>query len=79
MLPKKVKIAQAGLYRSWEIYIQRFCRVGGVIESAPLCAPAQVATSSISFFIEPHGPTKLVGSFDRIEATRFVNAGCFFP
>lgn len=34
---------------------------------------------SVSFFIEPDGETRLVGSFDRIEATQYVNGGCFFP
>jgi hypothetical protein len=34
---------------------------------------------SVSFFIEPSGDTKLIGSFDRIEATQFVSGGCFFP
>jgi hypothetical protein len=79
VLPKKVQIAQAGLYRSWEIYIKRFCRVGGVIEASPICAPSKVLTPSVSFFIEPHGETKLIGSFDKFEATKYVNAGCFFP
>lgn len=34
---------------------------------------------SVSFFIEPDGETRLIGSFDRIEATQYVNGGCFFP
>lgn len=78
-LPKKVKMAQPSLFRSWEFYIKRFCKVGGVIEAAPLCSPAHISMPSIAFFIEPDGNVKLVGSFDRIEATTFVNAGCFFP
>lgn len=34
---------------------------------------------SVSFFIEPNGNTDLIGTFDRIEATQYVNGGCFFP
>ena len=38
VLPKKVKIAQNSLYKSWESYIQKFCEIGGVIEATPLCS-----------------------------------------
>lgn len=62
-------MAQPSLFRSWEFYIKRFCKVGGVIEAAPLCSPAHISMPSIAFFIEPDGNVKLVGSFDRIEAT----------
>jgi hypothetical protein len=34
---------------------------------------------SVSFFVEPSGETRLIGTFDRIEATQYVNGGCFFP
>jgi hypothetical protein len=78
-LPKKVKIAQPSLYRTWDDYIDRFCQVGGVIEAMPLCSVNHISMPSISFFIEPSGETRIIGSFDRIEATQFVNAGCFFP
>ena len=37
VLPKKIKIAQPSLYRNYEDYIQHFCKIGGVIEAAPLC------------------------------------------
>ena len=39
ILPKKVKIAQGDLYTSWDSYIAQFCKVGGVIEAAPMCRP----------------------------------------
>ena len=79
IVPKKAKIAMPSLYRTWDEYIKRFCKVGGVIEATPMCAPAQLSMPSVSFFIEPDGETRLVGSFDRIEATQYVNGGCFFP
>jgi len=40
ILHKKVKIAQPNLYRSFDSYITQFCKVGGVIEAAPLCPSA---------------------------------------
>jgi hypothetical protein len=55
VLPKKAKIAQPTLYRTWESYIAQFSKVGGVIEAAPLCSPQQVSSPSISFLIEPDG------------------------
>lgn len=76
---KKVFIAHPCLYRSWKEYLERFCKIGGVIEAAPYCSPAKISMPSIAFLIEPSGNIKLIGSFDRIEATRYVNAGCFFP
>lgn len=69
IVPKKAKIAQPSLYRSWDQYIQRFCKVGGVIEATPPCPPTQLSMPSVSFFIEPSGETRLIGTFDRIEAT----------
>jgi len=79
VVPKKAKIAMPSLYPSWQDYITRFCKVGGVIEAVPLCAPSQIKFPSISFFIEPNGATKIIGTFDRIEANQYVNGGCFFP
>ena len=78
-VPKKAQIAMKSLYRSWNMYIERYCHVGGVIEAAPICPLAEVSSPSISFFIEPDGEIELVGTFDRIQAIPFVNAGCFFP
>ena len=69
IVPKKAKIAQSGLYRSWDAYITRFCKVGGVIEATPVCPATQISMPSVSLFIEPNGDTKLIGTFDRIEAT----------
>lgn len=78
-IPKKVKIAQPSLFPNWESYLERFCNTGGVIEAVPLCSPNQISQPSISFFVEPSGESTLVGTFDRIEATQYVNGGCFFP
>ena len=55
ILPKKVKIAQQSLFRTWEQYMDQFCQVGGVIEAAPLCNSKAVSSPSISFMIEPDG------------------------
>ncbi len=79
VLPKKAKIASLGLYRSWEEYLDHFCRVGGVIEGAPMCPPNTLASPSIAFFIEPDGNIELIGSFDKFAAKEYINAGCFFP
>lgn len=79
LVPKKAKIAQPTLYRTWDMYIKRFCKVGGVIEATPMCSVNQLSMPSVSFFIEPNGETRLIGTFDRIEATQYVNGGCFFP
>ena len=51
VLPKKIKIAQPSLYRNYEDYIKQFCKIGGVIEAAPLCNSASVNSPSISFMI----------------------------
>ena len=79
VLPKKAKIAQPTLYRTWDSYMAQFSKVGGVIEAAPLCPAAQVASPSISFLIEPDGTIQILGSYDKFAASDFVNAGCFFP
>jgi len=79
VLPKKAKIAMPALFRSWDEFIDQFCKVGGVIEAAPMCPANQLASPSVSFFIEPDGKIELVGSFDKFAAKEFVNAGCFFP
>lgn len=76
---KKVKMAMPSLYRSWDAYLTRYCEIGGVIEAAPLCPPSHVGKPSVSFLIEPNGEVNFVGSFDKFEATKYVNAGCFFP
>lgn len=34
-VPRKVKIACPGLYKTWKEYIEAFCTIGGVIEAAP--------------------------------------------
>lgn len=78
-IPKKVSIAQKSLFNTWDQFLARFCKVGGVIEATPLCSPNLISQPSISFFIEPSGESTLVGTFDRIEATQYVNGGCFFP
>lgn len=79
ILPKKAKITQPGLYRNWDSYMIQFCKVGGVIEAAPLCPNHQVTSPSISFMIEPDGAVEIVGSYDKFSATEYVNAGCFYP
>ena len=33
----------------------------------------------MSFFIEPDGFVRLVGSFDKFNASEFVNGGCYSP
>lgn len=55
VLPKKVKIAQSTLFYNWEMYIQHFCKIGGVIEAAPMCPSNTLSSPSIAFFIEPDG------------------------
>ena len=62
-------MAMASLYRTWEQYMKRFCKVGGVIEATPMCPSSQLSMPSVSFFIEPDGNTQLIGTYDRIEAT----------
>ena len=52
---------------------------GGIIEASPSCAQNQMASPSISFFIEPNGEIDVIGSFDRFAAKQHINAGCFFP
>lgn len=80
VLPKKVKIAQPSLYKNFDAFMKEFCKTGGVIEAAPMtCQLAEVKSPSVSFFIEPSGDIKLIGSFDRFYGSDFVNAGCFFP
>lgn len=79
ILPKKVKIAQSSLFTTWDSYINLFCKVGGVIEAAPMCQSSQVQSPSVSFLIEPNGQIQVVGSYDKFAASDFVNAGCFFP
>lgn len=78
-LPKKVKITMPSLYRNWDEFSDSFFKVGGVIEAAPSCQPTQMASPSISFFVEPNGNIELIGSFDRFASKEFINAGCFFP
>ena len=79
IVPKKAKIAQPTLYRYWDEYLTQFCRIGGVIEATPMCAPNTVASPSIAFFVEPDGNIELIGSFDKFAAKEYINAGCFFP
>jgi hypothetical protein len=79
VLPKKTRIAQPNLFRNWEEYMDQFCRVGGVIEAAPMCPPNTLASPSIAFFVEPDGNVELIGSFDKFAAKEYINAGCFFP
>jgi len=79
LLPKKVKIAQPTLFRNFDEYMDHFCRVGGVIEAAPMCPPNTLASPSIAFFVEPDGNVELIGSFDKFAAKEYINAGCFFP
>jgi len=79
VLPKKVKIAQPSLYRSYDAFMEKFCKSGGVIEAAPVCSPSKVSSPSVSFMIEPHGEIAILGSFDKFYASEYVNAGCFFP
>jgi hypothetical protein len=78
-LPKKVKISMPSLFRSWDEYLQSFCKVGGVIEAAPTCLSTQMASPSIAFLIEPDGNIELIGSFDKFASREYLNAGCFFP
>merc|ERR1711981_191413 len=59
--------------------MEKFCKHGGVIESAPLCPPAKVSSPSIAFMIEPDGEIEIIGSYDKFHAVEYVNAGCFFP
>jgi hypothetical protein len=37
VLPKKIKFAQPSLFRNYDEYMKQFCKIGGVIEAAPLC------------------------------------------
>lgn len=64
-LPKKVKICMNKLYNNWEEYISQFCSLGGVIEASPTCLSNQLGYPTISFFIEPSGKIKLIGSTDK--------------
>ena len=79
VVPKKTEIAQPHLYKSFDIYMKQFCKVGGVIEAAPLCPSSQVGSPTISFKIEPNGEVIVTGSYDKFAATEYVNAGCFYP
>jgi hypothetical protein len=65
VLPKKIKIAQPSLFRNYEAYMTQFCKVGGVIEAAPLCPTSQMHSPSVSFLIEPNGNLQIIGSFDK--------------
>jgi hypothetical protein len=51
VLPKKIKIAMPSLYRNYDGYMAQFCKIGGVIEAAPLCNSSMVNSPSISFMI----------------------------
>ena len=64
LLPQKVKIACPHLHQSWKEYITEFCKVGGVIEAAPVCLSVKIGSPSVSFFIEPNGNILVLGSFD---------------
>ena len=66
------------MFPTWESFFKRFCKVGGVIEAVPMCAPGHVGKPSVSFLIEPDGKIGIKGSYDKFEAQKFVNAGCFF-
>lgn len=79
VIAKKAKIAMPTLYRTWDEFMNEFCKNGGIIEAVPFCPHNLVASPSISFFIEPDGSINVVGSFDRFSATEYINAGCFFP
>ena len=79
VLPKKAKISQPTLFKSWDSFLEHFCRIGGVIEAAPMCPSNQVSSPSIAFFIEPDGNIEIIGSFDKFAAREYINAGCFFP
>ena len=37
VLPKKVKMAMPTMFKNWDEYIEQFCKIGGVIEAAPMC------------------------------------------
>ena len=67
------------VYPTWEAYLARYLEVGGVIEAAPSCGPGEVERPSIAIDIQPDGVVALQASFDRFEATPFINAGCFYP
>jgi len=41
---------------------------GGIIEASPSCPQNQMASPSISFFIEPNGEIDVIGSFDKFAA-----------
>ena len=79
ILPKKVKIAMPSLFKTFDSYMEKFCKHGGVIEAAPLCPASKVSSPSIAFMIEPDGEIEIIGSYDKFYATEYVNAGCFFP
>ena len=72
ILPKKVKIAMPSLFRSFDAYMEKFCKHGGVIEAAPLCAPSKVSSPSIAFMIEPDGEIEILGSYDKFHASEYV-------
>ena len=67
------------LFKDWHAYFERYCKVGGVIEAVPMCPPGHIGKPSVSFFIEPHGNIEFKGSYDKFEATKYVNAGMFYP
>ena len=59
--------------------MEQFCKVGGVIEAAPMCSSSALASPSFSLFIEPDGLIQPLGSFDKFAAKEYINAGCFYP
>lgn len=78
-LPKKAFVAMPSLFFDWPNFIKHFCEVGGVIEAQPEVPTSKIMTTGISFLLEPDGCVQLIGTYDKIEATPMVNAGCFSP
>lgn len=76
LLSRVVKYAVPSLYLKWEQYVKKLEKFGAAIESMP---DGQFQSVVVSFIQEPYGSQQLIGTFDRVKSSDFVNIGQHFP
>ena len=77
---QRLRIATPTLYRSYEEYIGRFIKKGGIIEAKPPVENrCKLTFPCISFCVEPNGEYNIVTTYEKVMGSPFRSYACSFP
>lgn len=79
-MAEKLKIATPTVYRTYEDFMGRFIKKGGVIEARPTLSNRETLSyPSVTFCLEPSGEQSIVATYEKILGSPYRSYACSFP